>query len=161
MTFFKIIILVIILNLIRYFLIGIIEQPLILPYLFRQMEINSEYFNNVFTMFDWITSYFYNFMMWIVVVWIFHFIHPVLKGNFYIKNLKVFGIMWIFFSSVSAIYMNHYSHLKAFYFWNIIDGFLVYTLLALSNGFLYPLFFKNKFNKTGEAASASSPGLEA
>ncbi|MFW9990389.1 MAG: hypothetical protein ACFFC3_17235, partial [Candidatus Odinarchaeota archaeon] len=45
MIIFKIIILVVVLNLIRYFLIGLIEQPLILPYLFKQMEVNSEYFN--------------------------------------------------------------------------------------------------------------------
>jgi len=145
MVFLRFIVLVIILNLVRYFVIGFIEQPTILPYLFAQMEANIEYFNASFNIIDWITSYFYNFVMWLIIVWIFHLIHPVIKGNFYIKSLKVFGIMWIFFASVSAIYMNHYSHSKGFYFWNIMDALLVYALLAIANGFLYPFIMNNQW----------------
>jgi hypothetical protein len=33
--------------------------------------------------------------------------------------------------------MNHYSHPKDFYFWIILDGLLVYALVAAGNGLLY------------------------
>jgi hypothetical protein len=95
-------------------------------------------------MIDWITSYFYNFMMWFIVIWIFHLVHPVLNGNYIIKSLSVFGIMWLFFASISTIYMNHYSHSKEFYLWNITDALLVFFLLGISNGFLYPKLIKSK-----------------
>jgi len=140
----RFLLLIIILNILRYLVIGLIEEPLILPYLFSQMEINTEYFNTDFQTLDWLTSYFYNFIMWLVVVWVFHILHPQIKGNFYIKSLKVFGIMCLFFISISAIYMNHYSHPKAFYFWNMLDAVMVYTLLAILNGFFYPILIKNK-----------------
>lgn len=144
MVFIRLIILVVILNVLRYTVIGFIEAPLILPILFDQMAEQASYFNTEFTTMDWITSYFYNFVMWLITVCIFHLMHPVLKGNFYSKSLKVFGIMWIFFASVSAIYMNHYSHPRDFYIWNIIDAILVFALLSQLNGFLYPIVMKKK-----------------
>ena len=33
--------------------------------------------------------------------------------------------------------MNHYSHPKDFYFWIILDGVLMYALVAACNGLLY------------------------
>ena len=138
---------VILLNLVRYFVLGFIEQPIILPYLFRQMELNPQYFNTGFSTLDWVTSYFYNFMMWLVIVWVFHLLQPRLKGNMYLKSLKVFGIMWLFFASISAIYMNHYSHPKAFYVWNIVDALLIYSLLGLVNGCFYPIIVE-KHNRS-------------
>ena len=144
MTFLKLLGLIIVLNLVRYLLIGAVEFATIIPPLFDSMEASSSYFNNEFKPFDWVTSYLYNFLMWSIVVYVYHLLHPVLTGNHYVRNLKVFFIMWLFFAAVSAIYMNHYSHPKDFYLWNIADGFLVYGLLALANGFLYPLFFKEK-----------------
>lgn len=144
MLFLRFLLLIIILNLIRYFVIGIIEEPLILPYLFNQMELNVSYFNTSFSTLDWITSYFYNFMMWLSIVWIFHLMHSNLRGHPIIKSLKVFGIMWLFFASVSTVYMNHYSHPKEFYLWNILDAFLVFGLMALANAYLYPLIIKKK-----------------
>ena len=95
-TFFRFLVLVVILNVVRYLVGGLVEQPFILPHLFGEMEANPSYFATEFTTIDWATSFFYNFMMWLAVVWVYH--------------------------SVSFIYMNHYSHPKAFYFWNVLNG---------------------------------------
>ncbi len=143
-VFFRLFVLVIVLNLIRYLIIGLIEIPLIFPYLFGEMEQHATYFNMEFTTVDWVTSYFYNFMMWFTIVWLFHLLQPVIVGNDILKSLKVFAIAWIFFASVSAIYMNHYSHPKDFYFWNILDALIVFSAVALANGILYPMVFKNR-----------------
>jgi len=143
-TLFRLLVLVIVLNIIRYVIGGLIEFPLIMPYLFGEMEQHAPYFNTEFTTIDWATSYFYNFVMWLTVVWLFHLLRPVISGNDIVKSLKVFGIAWIFFASVSAVYMNHYSHPKDFYFWNILDALIVFPIVALANGILYPMVIKNK-----------------
>ncbi len=62
---------------------------------------------------------------------------PALKGSDFVASFKVFGIMCLFFASISAILMNHYSHPKDFYFWIILDGVLMYALVAACNGLLY------------------------
>ncbi len=36
--------------------------------------------------------------------------------------------------------MNHYSHTKAFYLYNILDVLIAYTVVAVANGLLYTLF---------------------
>lgn len=38
--------------------------------------------------------------------------------------------------------MNHYSHPKWFYVWNMLDTVIVYALVAVANGLLFPLFFR-------------------
>jgi hypothetical protein len=140
--FFRLLLLVIVLNAIRYVFGWLVEYPLIFPHLSAIMEQHASYFNTEFTTLDWITSYFYNFMLWFTIVWSFHLLRPVLAGSDMVKSLKVFGIMWIFFASVSAIYMNHYSHSKAFYVWNITDALLAFTIVGLANGLLYPRIIK-------------------
>jgi hypothetical protein len=50
--------------------------------------------------------------------------------------------MFLFFASVSAVYMNHYSHPKDFYIYNILDGLVVFPIVAVANGLLYPRFFR-------------------
>jgi len=135
-------ILVIIINLVRYFVPTFIEAPLVLGKLFAVMGNNPTYFNTAFTTFDWATSYFYNFMMWLAILWVFHLLHPVLQGHIIVKSLKVFGIMLIFFASLSAIYMNHYSHPKEFYFYNVLDAVIVFPIVAVANGLLYPLIMR-------------------
>lgn len=135
--------LVVVLNFIRYIIGGLVEGPLVLPYLFAEMDANSGYFNAQFQTFDWITSYFYNFVVWLSIVWVFHLVRPVLHGNDVVRSLKVFSIMWLFFASLSAVYMNHYSHPKWFYFWNILDAFVVFPIVAVANGLLYRRFMDN------------------
>lgn len=134
----KFILLVVMLNIIRY-VIGLpLEMLFIFDGLMGTMADNASYFNTNFTTLDWITSYCYNFMMWLTCVWIFDRMHPAFTGSWMAKSLKIFSVTWLFFVSVSAIYMNHYSHTKMFYVYNIGDSLIVFTLVAIANGFLYP-----------------------
>ncbi len=142
-TLLKFFTLVIILNIIRY-VAGFPIEKLFLPKtLFAAMERNSSYFNTNFTTFDWVTSYFYNFMMWLTCTWVFILLQPVLRGNDIMKSLKVFGLMYLFFASISAIYMNHYSHPKDFYLYSMSDGLIVFAIVAIANGLIYPRIFKD------------------
>lgn len=140
-TLVKFLVLVAVLNVIRYALGWPLERLLIFNRLFGAMEKGSSCFNTAFTTFDWVTSYFYNFMMWLTLTWIFVKMHPVLAGNPVVRSLKIFGLGFLFFASVSAIYMNHYRHPKDFYFYNILDGMIVFPLVAVANGLIYPRVF--------------------
>ena len=131
--------LVVALNIIRYVVGGLVEGPLIFPPLFGVMEENATYFNSDFQTIDWVTSYLYNFAMWAIVVWIYYIARPVLSGSEIVRSLKIFGIAFLFFASVSFIYMNHYSHSKDFYLINVADALLMFLLVGLANGLLYPL----------------------
>ncbi|MDH3222995.1 MAG: hypothetical protein OEO23_04700 [Gemmatimonadota bacterium] len=137
MTFIRFLVLVVLLNVIRYVVTPLLETPFIFPRLFAAMEASPEYFNQAFSTWDWITSYAYNFVMWGCATWLFHLLRPVLKGGDVTASFKVFGLVWLLFASVSAIYMNHYSHPRNFYGWNILDAFLAFGLVALANGILY------------------------
>lgn len=138
----KLLLLCVILNLLRYFVIGFFEGLVIMGPLFSSMEKNISYFNTNFETIDWITSYFYNFMMWLSVTVAFHKVHPHLTGSMPLRSLKVYSFFVVVFASISAIYMNHYSHSKDFYLYSILDAVLVFLLLGLANGYLYPLLFR-------------------
>ena len=141
-TLVKFLILVVALNIIRYALGMPIEKLLIFDRLFAAMEQGAACFKTEFTTFDWATSYFYNFMMWLTVTWIYLTVEPHLAGHPVVKSLKVFGWGLLFFLSLSAIYMNHYRHPRDFYFWNMLDGVLVFPLVGIANGLIYPVLFK-------------------
>lgn len=143
-TFFKLLVLVIILNVVRYVLGFPIEAWLFFDGMGGAMEQSAAYFTSSFTTFDWVTSYFYNFVMWFVCAWIFHIARPAMTGHDIVKSLKIFGVLFFFFASVSAIYMNHYSHPKDFYLYSIADASVVFALVGLANGSLYKYFFKNE-----------------
>ena len=136
-TFLRFLLLVVILNVLRYGIAGLIEGPLIMPSLTGVMEAHPDVFIAEFTTLDWVTSFVYNFVMWLVVVWIYHLAQANLAGSDIVKSLKVFGIAWLFFASVSLIYMNHYGVGREFYHWNILDGVIAYTVVGLANGLLY------------------------
>ena len=87
------------------------------------------------------TSYFYNFMMWLSIVWVFHWMHPVLGGNMVVRSLKVFGIMLLFFASLAAVLMNHYQA-RQFHALIILDGVIVFPIIGVLNGLLYPLIVR-------------------
>ncbi len=140
----KLIALCVALNIIRYFVIGFVEQLLVFGPLFTAMEQSREYFNTDYQAVDWITSYLYNFAMWFCFLVAFHVHHPHMKGHMVWRSLRVFGLMLLIFLSISAIYMNHYSHPKDFYVWNMIDALIVLPLVALANGILYPFIFRRK-----------------
>jgi hypothetical protein len=142
-TVIRFLVLVVALNVARYVGGFPFERYLIYERLFGAMEQSASYFNTSFTTLDWVTSFFYNFMMWLTATWGFVLIEPRLTGSMMLKSLKVFGLMYLFFASVSAIYMNHYSHPKGFYIWNILDGGIAFGVVAVVNGFLYPRLFKS------------------
>ncbi len=137
MTLVRFLVLVILLNIVRYLVAGVVEQMLVLPHLFGAMAESEEYFRTEFETADWVTSYLYNFVMWAVAAWVFHLLRPVLKGGDVAASLKSFGLMWLMFAAVSAIYMNHYSHPPDFYIWNIVDAVVAFGTVALANGLLY------------------------
>ncbi len=138
----KFLALVVILNIIRYILGWPFERLVIIGPLTGAMERTSYCFNTHFSSFDWATSFFYNFMMWLTLTWMFAAMHSALSGDPVLKSLKIFGMGYLLFASISAIYMNHYRHPKVFYFYNILDGLLVFPLVAAANGLLYPLLFR-------------------
>ena len=138
----KFLLLVILLNLVRYFVGGPIEGLLIVERVFNAMAESPSYFNTQFTTFDWVTSFFYNFMIWLTCTWVYAKMHHSFRGNPVVKSLQVYGLMFLFFASVSAVYMNHYSHPKDFYIYNILDGLVVFPIVAVANGLLYPRFFR-------------------
>jgi hypothetical protein len=57
--------------------------------------------------------------------------------------------MLLFFTSVSAIYMNQYSHSKWFYIWNCLDAVIVFAVGAIANGLLYPRLFPDGIARVG------------
>lgn len=83
-------------------------------------------------------------MLWLSFSWIYYYIHPVFKGNHVTKSLKLYAIMLVVFASISAIYMNHYSHPKDFYVWSVVDAALVFPVVAIANGLLFPWIFKKE-----------------
>lgn len=137
MIYLRFLALVVLLNLIRYLVGAVIEPPLIFPGLFGVMESHASYFRTSFTTLDWATSYFYNFMVWLTCVWVFHRMRPSLRGGDLAASCEVFGLLWLFFASVSAVYMNHYSHPRSFYLWNVADALLMFAVVAIANGLLY------------------------
>ena len=143
-TFSKFLGLVVSLNIVRYTVPMPYELPLAVTPMMDAMRASSVYFNSTFTTVDWITSYVYNFLMWLSFTWLYFYIHRVFKGNHVTKSLKLYAIMLGVFSAVSAIYMNHYSHPKDFYLWSIVDAVFVFPVVAIANGLLFPLIFRKE-----------------
>jgi hypothetical protein len=98
----------------------------------------SSCFNTEFATFDWVTSFFYNFMVWLSITWLFHIAKDGLEGGWVVRSLKLYGIAWLFFAALSGVYMNHYSHAKDFYLFNVLDALIVFPIVAIANGLLYP-----------------------
>lgn len=139
MTVVKLLALVVVLNIVRYVAAAPFEMWLIFEGLFGSME-GSPCFNTNFTTFDWVTSFIYNFLMWLSITWLFFLAEANLKGHYVVRSLKLYGVAWLFFAALSGVYMNHYSHPKDFYFFNVLDALIVFTIVAVANGLLYPRF---------------------
>ncbi len=138
----KLIALTVVLNLVRYFVIGLVEEIVIFEKLGAVMAASPSYFNLKFTTADWVTSYLYNFVMWLMPTIFFHKTHPFLRGSMILKSLKVYIPTLVVFLSISAIFMNHYSHPKDFYLYSMLDAVIVFPLVAVANGLLYPFFVR-------------------
>lgn len=147
-TVFKFLGLVLILNFIRYFIGGPIEALVLMEQMHAVIPQYPEVFDNNFSTLDFSISLFYNFMLWLTATWVFYLTHPQLQGNFILKSLKVFGLMGLFFVSLAAVYMNHYTaDIKTFYLYSMLDAVILFPLVGVANGLLFPLFFKNELDK--------------
>lgn len=142
-TFAKLLTLVVLLNLARYFIGGMIESVTIMEPMHRVMPEYPDTFDNNFTRTDFLTSLGYNFAMWFFAELVFHLVHPQLRGPMLVRSLTSYWLMAAFFSSVAAVYMNHYTPpIRPFYAWSMADAAIVFTVVGLANGLLYPLFFR-------------------
>lgn len=114
----KLIALTVMLNLVRYVVIGFVKEIVIVEKIGAAMAASSSYFNLEFSTADWVTSYLYNFVMWLMLTVFFHKTHPFLRGGMILKSLKVYVSTLVVFLSISAIFMNHYSHPQDFYLYD-------------------------------------------
>ncbi|REJ79359.1 MAG: hypothetical protein DWQ47_01060 [Acidobacteria bacterium] len=144
-TVLKLIGLVIVLNLVRYFVGGPIEGFTIMEPMHRVMPMYPNTFDNDFTSADFAISLVYNYLMWFWAAVVFHLIHPQLKGPFWWKSLQGYWLMGLFFCSLAAVYMNHYvDAIKPFFIWSMVDAAIVFTVVGFANALFYPLFFRKK-----------------
>lgn len=144
-TFLKFLLLVVILNVVRYLVGGPIESVTIMEPMHDVMPKYPDTFDTDFTGTDFAISLFYNFMLWLTATWVFHIAHPALKGNFISKSFKIFGLMCLFFISLAAVYMNHYADpIKRFYLFSMLDAIIIFSVVALANGLIYPRLFKRE-----------------
>ncbi len=89
----------------------------------------------------------YNLAMWYLATLAFHLVHPQLRGGMILRSLKSFGLMCAFLASVAAIYMNHFADAaKPFFLWSMAFNVVVFAVVAVANGLLYPRFFKSAKN---------------
>jgi hypothetical protein len=137
--------LTVVLNVIRYVVGGPIEAVTIAEPMHAVMPEYPQVFDVAFTSRDIAVSLGYNFAMWLTAGVVFHLLHPVLRGHMVLRSLQSYGLMALFFCSVAAVYMNHYQDpIKPFYLWSMVDAVIVFTLVGLANGLLYPLFFRRR-----------------
>lgn len=143
--FAKFIFLVFLLNVIRYVVGGPIEAVVLMEPMHAVMPEYPEVFDTNFSTTDFVISLSYNFMMWLIATWVFYLAYPSLQGGFIVKSLKVFGLMGLFFISLAAVYMNHYTaDIKTFYLYSMLDAVILFPLVGLANGLLFPRIFRSE-----------------
>ena len=105
---------------------------------------------------DFMISLGYNFMLWLTATWVFYLSHTALKGGYIIKSLKIFGLMGLFFISLAAVYMNHYTEaVQPFYLYSMLDALILFPIVGVANGLLFPRFFKEEVHLSPGATSPS------
>ncbi|MDX1618765.1 MAG: hypothetical protein R3224_08265 [Balneolaceae bacterium] len=146
---------VLLLNLVRYVVGGPIEGLVLMEPMHAVMPQYPDVFDTDFSSTDFAISLFYNFMLWLTAAWMFYLAHPAFKGSMVVKSLKVFGLMGLFFISLAAIYMNHYTaDIKTFYLYSMLDAVILFPLVGLANGLLFPRIFRK--GNTEEAEEEES-----
>lgn len=141
-TFLKLLGLVVLLNLVRYLVGGPIEAVTIAGPMHRVMPEFPEVFNTAFGPRDFAASFAYNFLLWFAAALGFHLMAPQLRGGTLAKSFQGYGVMWLAYVSLAAVYMNHYTAaVKPFYLWSMLDAVITFSVVALANAFLYPRFF--------------------
>ena len=101
-------------------------------------------------------------MFWLVAAWMYHLAHSAIKGHHVVKSLKIFGLMGLFFISVAAVYMNHYTaEIKTFYLYSMLDAVILFPLVGLANGLLYPrIMTDGEAVETVDSANKHGPSDE-
>lgn len=144
-TALKLVLLCLLLNVVRYFVGGPLEAVTIMEPMHAPMSRYPDVFDTDFTRRDFTVSLGYNFAMWLVVTVVVHLLFPVLRGPAILRSLQGFGLMALFFVSLAAVYMNHYTGpMRAFYAWSMVDALLVFSLLGLVYGVVYPWLFPER-----------------
>lgn len=131
--------LTILLNLLRYLVGGFIEGFTIMEPMHAPMGRFPQVFDTDFSGGDFAVSLFYNFMLWFFAVCLFYFMQPSLSGGWWAKSFKGYGLVCLFFISLAAVYMNHYTDaVKPFYLWSMVDALIVFSVVAAGNALLFP-----------------------
>ncbi|MEM1135881.1 MAG: hypothetical protein AAGI07_08565 [Bacteroidota bacterium] len=140
--FFKLSVYALMLYIIRFFLIGWIEQVTFFEKMHEPMNTYEGCFG--FTGADFPLSHFFNYLLWFTVVLAFHFGQKSLSFSLFWKSMVFFGIFFIFFIGLTGVFMNHFNQgIRIFFRYTMLDAVLVFGVLALVNGFLYPTIFKD------------------
>ena len=146
-SFAKFLLLVVILNLVRYLVGGPLEALFVIEGMHGVMPKFPNTFNVDFSGSDFAMSFFYNFMMWVAAAAVFYIAYPSLRGHFIIRSLKVFGLMGLFFVSLSAVYMNHYvPQVRVFYLYSMLDAVILFPIVGIANGLIFPRLFKQEIS---------------
>lgn len=147
-TFLKFLLLVVILNVIRYLIGGPLEALFVVEGMHGVMPNFPNAFNVDFSGADFALSFFYNFMLWLSASAVFYLAYPAVSGNFIIKSLKIYGLMCLFFISLAAVYMNHYvPAVRVFYLFSMLDALIIFPIVAVANGLIFPRMFRNEVEK--------------
>jgi hypothetical protein len=137
----KFLLLVFLLNSVRYAIGWPLERLLIQERLSAVTEGSPDIFNGAFGPWEWAIYFLANFMTWFLISVIYVKIEPQVHGSPMRKSFKVYGVMFLYFVAVSVTYMNQYSHPSDFYVWNILDRMLIFPIMAVTNGLIYPRLF--------------------
>ena len=155
-TVTRLLLLVLALNVIRYVIIGPMEQVTIMEPMHQGFVDYPEFFNADFATNDFIISLVYNFVMWVAVVLSFHYMQPSLPGLLLWRSLLSFALSGVFFISLAAVYMNHFrDHIKPFFLWSMVDAVLVFSMMGIANGLLYPLLVPARLRPDAPGEDAS------
>lgn len=144
-TFLKFLLLVVMLNAVRYLVGGPIESLFVLDGMFGVMQKFPDAFNSDFSNTDMAVSFFYNFMLWLSAAALFFVAFPALKGHYVIRSLKIHALMCLFFLSLTAIYMNHFVvSVRSFFLYSMLDAVILFLIVGTANGLIFPLLFKKE-----------------
>jgi hypothetical protein len=138
----KTILLAVLLTVVRY-VVGLpIEWFLIYDKLNSIMTEGRELFNVDWTPLEHFYSVLYNFLGWLLITVLYVKIESVVHGHPVRKSLKLYAVMYMYFVSVSGIYMLRYNHPSDFYLYMMLDRLLLFSIVAIANGILHPRLFR-------------------
>ena len=157
-TALRLLLLVLALNVIRYVVVGPMEQVTLMGPMHRGFVDYPDTFNADFGTNDFIIGLVFNFVMWVCVLLIFHFMQASLPGPLLMRSVLGFALCALLFVSIAAVYMNHFrDHIKFFFVWSMVDALMVFVLVGIANGLLYPLLVPARL-RPGALPASSQPG---